>query len=64
MVPAERPPKTQTVRLEEDQPSCASTVAGERGAADAERDVRGFALRFYTEEGNWDIIGNSFQKSS
>src|SRR6266404_8167055 len=29
-----------------------STVAGERGAADAERDVRGFALRFYTEEGN------------
>src|SRR4029077_12274439 len=33
-----------------------STVAGERGAADAERDVRGFALRFYTEEGNWDIV--------
>ena len=40
-----------------------STVAGERGAADAERDVRGFALRFYTEEGNWDIIGNNSQKS-
>jgi catalase len=36
-----------------------STVAGERGAADAERDVRGFALRFYTEEGNWDMVGNN-----
>src|SRR4030081_458536 len=36
-----------------------STVAGERGAADAERDVRGFALRFYCEEGNWDIVGNN-----
>lgn len=36
-----------------------STVAGERGAADAERDVRGFALKFYTEEGNWDIVGNN-----
>src|SRR5260370_3367758 len=36
-----------------------STVAGERGAADAERDVRGFALRFYTEGGNWDIVGNN-----
>ena len=36
-----------------------STVAGERGAADAERDVRGFAVRFYTEEGNWDIVGNN-----
>ncbi|GGG49276.1 catalase [Chelatococcus composti] len=36
-----------------------STVAGERGAADAERDVRGFALRLYTEEGNWDIVGNN-----
>src|ERR1700737_2460729 len=36
-----------------------SIVAGERGAADAERDVRGFALRFYTEEGNWDIVGNN-----
>ena len=31
-----------------------STVAGERGAADAERDIRGFAIKFYTEEGNWD----------
>ena len=36
-----------------------STVAGEMGAADAERDVRGFALKFYTEEGNWDIVGNN-----
>jgi catalase len=36
-----------------------STVAGERGAADAERDVRGFALRFYTEQGNWDLVGNN-----
>ncbi len=36
-----------------------STVAGERGAADAERDIRGFALKFYTEEGNWDVVGNN-----
>lgn len=36
-----------------------STVAGEQGAADAERDVRGFALKFYTEEGNWDMVGNN-----
>ena len=36
-----------------------STVAGERGAADAERDVRGFALKFYTEEGNWYLAGNN-----
>jgi catalase len=36
-----------------------STVAGERGAADAERDVRGFALKFYTEQGNWDLVGNN-----
>ncbi|MEO7413139.1 MAG: catalase, partial [Opitutaceae bacterium] len=34
-----------------------STVAGERGAADTERDVRGFALKVYTEEGNWDLVG-------
>ena len=40
-----------------------STVAGELGAADAERDVRGFALKFYTEEGNWDLVGNNSQKS-
>ncbi|HHL21667.1 MAG TPA: catalase [Aliiroseovarius sp.] len=36
-----------------------STVAGEAGAADHERDVRGFALKFYTEEGNWDLVGNN-----
>jgi catalase len=36
-----------------------STVAGERGAADAERDIRGFALKFYTNEGNWDLVGNN-----
>jgi catalase len=36
-----------------------STVAGERGAADAERDIRGFAVKFYTEEGNWDMVGNN-----
>jgi catalase len=36
-----------------------STVAGEKGAADAERDVRGFAIKFYTDEGNWDMVGNN-----
>ena len=36
-----------------------STGAGERGAADAERDIRGFALKFYTEEGNLDLVGNN-----
>ena len=36
-----------------------SIVAGERGAADAERDIRGFALKFYTDEGNWDLVGNN-----
>ena len=36
-----------------------STVAGERGGADAERDIRGFSLKFYTEEGNWDLVGNN-----
>ncbi|WP_037493847.1 catalase [Sphingomonas sp. PAMC 26605] len=36
-----------------------TTVAGERGAADAERDIRGFALKFYTDEGNWDMVGNN-----
>jgi catalase len=35
------------------------TVAGERGAADAERDIRGFAMKFYTDEGNWDLVGNN-----
>jgi catalase len=36
-----------------------STVAGERGAADAERDIRGFAVKFYTQEGVWDVVGNN-----
>ncbi len=36
-----------------------STVAGEQGAADAERDVRGFSVKFYTDEGNWDLVGNN-----
>src|SRR5690625_630570 len=36
-----------------------STVAGERGAADAERDIRGTAMKFYTEDGNWDLVGNN-----
>src|SRR5699024_11261385 len=36
-----------------------STVAGERGAADDERDIRGFALKFYTEEGNGDLVGKN-----
>ncbi|WP_193045013.1 catalase [Mycolicibacterium baixiangningiae] len=36
-----------------------STVAGERGAAEATRDIRGFAVKFYTEEGNWDLVGNN-----
>ena len=36
-----------------------STVGGERGSADSERDPRGFAMRFYTEDGNWDLVGNN-----
>jgi catalase len=36
-----------------------STVGGEKGSADSERDPRGFALKFYTEEGNWDLVGNN-----
>src|SRR5690606_23159992 len=36
-----------------------TAVAGERGAADAERDIRGFGLKLYTEEGNWDLVGNN-----
>ena len=36
-----------------------STVAGERGAADAERDIRGFAIKFYSDAGNWDLVGNN-----
>jgi catalase len=40
-----------------------STVAGFRGSADTVRDVRGFAVKFYTEEGNWDIVGNNIPVS-
>jgi catalase len=36
-----------------------STVQGSRGSADTVRDVRGFAVKFYTDEGNWDIVGNN-----
>src|SRR5882757_587532 len=36
-----------------------STVGGEKGSADTERDPRGFAPKFYTEEGNWDLVGNN-----
>jgi len=36
-----------------------STVGGEKGSADTERDPRGFAMKFYTEEGNWDLVGNN-----
>jgi len=36
-----------------------STVVGERGSADTPRDVRGFAVKFYTDEGNWDLVGNN-----
>ena len=36
-----------------------STVGGEKGSADTERDPRGFALKFYTEDGNWDLVGNN-----
>src|SRR5690606_13095903 len=37
-----------------------STVAGERGSKDTARDVRGFAVKFYTDQGNWDLVGNNF----
>ncbi|HAR52139.1 MAG TPA: hypothetical protein DCS45_09720, partial [Roseovarius nubinhibens] len=36
-----------------------STVAGNKGSMDLARDVRGFAVKLYTEEGNWDIVGNN-----
>jgi catalase len=36
-----------------------STVGGESGSADTARDPRGFAIKFYTEEGNWDLVGNN-----
>ncbi len=53
--------KAQVLQKGEKTPMLArfSTVAGEKGAADAERDVRGFALKFYTKEGNWDLVGNN-----
>jgi catalase len=36
-----------------------STVQGSKGSADTVRDARGFAIKFYTDEGNWDIVGNN-----
>ena len=53
--------KARALQLGAETPMLArfSTVAGETGAADAERDVRGFALKFYTEDGNWDLVGNN-----
>ena len=36
-----------------------STVAGSTGSVDTPRDVRGFAVKFYTKEGNWDLVGNN-----
>lgn len=36
-----------------------STVGGEKGSADTERDPRGFAIKLYTEDGNWDLVGNN-----
>ena len=36
-----------------------STVLGERGSTDTARDVRGFAVKFYTDDGNWDLVGNN-----
>lgn len=36
-----------------------STVAGNKGSPDLARDVRGFAVKFYTKEGNWDLVGNN-----
>ena len=41
-----------------------STVAGSRGSAETVRDVRGFAVKFYTEEGNYDLVGNNIPCSS
>ncbi|MFG5097376.1 catalase [Campylobacter lari] len=53
--------KAKVLQLRESTPLFIrfSTVAGEAGAADAERDVRGFAIKFYTKEGNWDLVGNN-----
>ena len=41
-----------------------STVAGGAGSVDTPRDVRGFAVKFYTKEGNWDLVGNNIPFSS
>ncbi len=41
-----------------------STVAGNMGSADTARDVRGFAVKFYTQQGNWDLVGNNIPCSS
>ena len=41
-----------------------STVAGAKGSADLARDVRGFAVKLYTEDGNWDLVGNNTRSSS
>ena len=53
--------KASALQLDQETPLLIriSTVAGEKGAADAERDVRGFAIKFYTKEGNWDLVGNN-----
>jgi catalase len=53
--------KAKVLQLGQETPLIArfSTVAGEVGAADAERDVRGFSLKMYTSEGNWDMVGNN-----
>src|SRR3546814_923374 len=48
-----------TVRKKTEMFARFTTVPAARGAADAERDIRGFALKFYTEEGNWDMVGNN-----
>ena len=38
---------------------CSFYVGGESGSADTVRDPRGFAMKFYTEDGNWDLVGNN-----
>ncbi len=56
--PTQRP--TSSSGLENARkPSSASTVAGNKGSADLGRDVRGFAVKLYTQEGNWDLVGNN-----
>jgi len=41
------------------KPTCRAITGAERGSADSARDPRGFAVKFYTEEGNWDLVGNN-----